>query len=164
MSITPVNTSARGSDNHWKIMTVWPVGMAKRGSVTPLINHGGEWRRSRNLMENFQEWMIFNNSRKSGTLFFRFIFLPVSFVITPLFITLSLLIISSFPLDCLVSSSSLKKSLKWPDWSYISDSFLHINIPPIAMRVASRMFCSAFPSISPPFHHLVHLHPVCIPS
>lgn len=77
MSITPVNTSAGGSDNHWKIMTVWPVGSAKRGSVTPLINYGGESRRSRNLMENFQEWKIFNNSRKSSTLFrFTFHFSP----------------------------------------------------------------------------------------
>lgn len=156
MYITPVNTSVGGTANHWQMIS-------KGDSVTRLINYGGESRRGRNLMENFQEWKIFNNSRKS-TLFSRFIFFPVSFVITPLFITLSLLIISSFPLDCLVSPSSLKKSLKWPDWSYISDSFLHINIPPIAMRDASWTFCSAFPSKSPPFHHLVLLHPVFIPS
>lgn len=61
-------------------------------------------------MENFQELKIFNNGSKRGTFFFaRFIFLPVSFVITPLFIMLSLLIISFF---FLTASSLLPPSGK----------------------------------------------------
>lgn len=145
MYITPVNMSVGQPLKNNDPLT---GGIDNQGSILLLMNYGRESRMGRNLMEIYQEWKIFNNCSRSSTLFSPFSFLPVSFVITPLFITLSLLIISSSLFNCLVSSSSLEKSLKWPHWSYISNSFLHVNIPTVTMREASWIFCSAFSSIS----------------